>query len=71
MQRPAQQSGRGRLFHDLPGVHDRHAVRQVTDNAQIVCDQQNRHAEPLLEVAQQVQDLRLDGHVQGGGGFIR
>ncbi len=30
----------------------------------------NGHAEPLLEVAQQVQNLRLNGHVQRGGGFV-
>ena len=30
----------------------------------------NGHAQLLLQILQQVQNLRLDGHVQGGGGLV-
>ncbi len=33
-------------------------------------DQDQRHVLLLLQVQQQLHDLRLDGHVEGGGGFI-
>jgi hypothetical protein len=34
-------------------------------------DQQDRHAEAFLHLVQQVEDLRLDRHVERGGRFVR
>src|SRR5256885_1838005 len=53
MQRPPQQIARGREFHDLAGVHHGHAVGHVADNPEVVRDQEDCHAEALLEVEQQ------------------
>jgi hypothetical protein len=35
-----------------------------------VGDDQDRHAEPALQVAQEVEDLGLDGDVERGGRLI-
>jgi len=40
------------------------------DDAQIVGDKQDRHAELLLQSPQQVEDLCLDGDVEGGRRFV-
>ena len=45
-------------------VDDHHLVGHVGDDAEIVGDQQHRHVELGLQVAQQLQDLRLDGDVE-------
>ena len=59
-----------RHLDDLPGIHQRHALRHAGHHAQVVGDQQQAHLLLALQRAQQVQDLRLDGHVQRGGGFV-
>ena len=55
---------------DLAGVHDRHAVRHLRDDAEVVGDQQQRHAALGLQLRQQVEDLRLDGDVERGGRLV-
>ena len=57
-------------LHDLAGIHDRHLVGPFRDDAEIVRDEQDRHAEPLLQLADQLQDLRLDGDVERGRRFV-
>ena len=51
------------LFDEPAFVHHIDAVGQLADDAQFVGDDQHRHAQPLLQILQQVQNLRLDGHV--------
>ena len=61
---------------DRPGLddpapgHHAHPVRDLAHDGQIVGDQQQRHPEALLEVLQQLQDLRLDGDVERGGRLV-
>ena len=64
-----QLGGRG-LLDDLSGVHDGDAVGDLGDQSQVVADEDHGEAEPLAQLAQQVDDLLLDGHVQGGGGLV-
>ena len=45
-------------------------VGDARDDAEIVRDQHQRHAELALQLGQQVQDLRLDGHVERGGRLV-
>ena len=59
-----------RAFDDLAGVHDDHLVGHLGDDAEIVGDDQDRHAQPLLQVGQQVEDLRLDGDVERRGRLV-
>src|SRR5581483_11505311 len=49
---------------DLPHVHDRDAVADVLDHAQVVGDEEVGQAESLLQLEHQVQDLRLHRDVQ-------
>ena len=58
------------LLHDLPEVHDRHLVGDVAHDAQVVRDEQVRVAAFLLQLLEQVEDLRLDAHVERGHGFV-
>ena len=71
MQRTPKQFPRGGKLDDLPRIHHRHAIRDIAHDAEVMRDQQDAHAEPLFQVEQQFQNLRLDRHVQRGGRFIR
>ena len=59
-----------RALDDPAGVHHRHLVGHLGDHAEIVRDQDDRHAGLLLQVAQQVEDLRLHGDVERGGRLV-
>ena len=58
------------LLDDLPGVHHRHPLGHLGHDAEVVGDQHHGHAEVGLELAHQVEDLGLDGDVEGGGGLV-
>ena len=45
-------------------VHHRDAVAEVLDDGEVVGHEQDREAEAPLQVAQQVEDLRADRHVE-------
>jgi len=53
-----------RLLDDAAGIHHRRPVRPLRDDAEVVGDQQHRHAELPAQAVQQVQHLRLDRDVQ-------
>ena len=55
---------------DPAGIHHQHLVGDLGDDAEIMGDDQDRHAEPLLQVAQQVEDLGLDGDVERRGRLV-
>ncbi len=58
------------FLDDLARVHDVDAVGHVAHHAQIVGDEQHRHAALLLQLLEQLQDLRLDGDIERGGGLV-
>ena len=60
----------GGLFHGPAGVHDHYLVGPALDDSEVVGDEDHRHAPLGTEVVEQVQDVLLDGDVQGRGGFI-
>ena len=60
---------RAALAH-LARVHDDDFIAHIGDHAQIVSDHDDGHAHFLLQALHQFQDQGLDGHVQGGGGFV-
>ena len=66
----AQDLGGGALFDQLAAIQHRHAIGHVGDHAHVVRD--DDHADLLFaaQLAQQLQDLRLDGHVQRRGRFV-
>ena len=53
----------GQLHHPAQ-VHDADAVADVADDGEVVGDEQVGETEALLQVLQQVDDLRLDRHVE-------
>ena len=51
-------------------IHDHHPLHVLGDDAEIVRDQDHRHAALLDEIGDEVEDLALDGDVQRGGRLI-
>jgi hypothetical protein len=70
MRRVLQQIANGADFHQLPRVHHGDVIGQITHNPEIVSNEENGHAELLTQLAQQLDDLRLDRNVQRRRGFI-
>ena len=62
---------RRRGLHDAPGIHHRDAVAHLADHAEIMADQHERHAEFAAHTVEQLEDLRLDRHVERRGGLVR
>ena len=62
--------GRRATLDDPTEVHDADAVRDAADDTEVVRDHEGRELVLVLQVSQQVQDLRLDRHVQRGDGFV-
>ena len=52
-------------LHDFPEIHDGHAVRNVLDDGKIMRNKNHCQVEFLSQIVQQIQNLRLDRHIQG------
>ena len=59
-----------RHLHGPPCVHHHHLVGHLSDDAEVVRDQDDRRAELLLHAAEQPDDLRLHRHVEGRGRLV-
>ena len=57
-------------FGELSGVHDGDAVAHLRDDAEVVRDEDERHRIRTAEITEDLEDLRLDNHVQGGRGLV-
>ena len=57
-------------FDQFAAVENGQPVGDLVGDAQIVGDHQDRAAEVVAQLAQQVQQLCLYGHVERGGGFV-
>ncbi len=55
---------------DAPKIHDRDAVREITDRAEVVRDEDDRDIARLTQFCQQVDDLGADGNIQHRDGLI-
>ena len=55
---------------DATRVHDRHAIGYLRHHAEIVGDPHDRQPVLVLDLPDQIDDLRLDGHVEGRGRFV-
>ena len=58
-------------FDDARRVHDVHAVGVAGDDAEVVRDDDGGDVEPAGEVFHKLQDLRLDGDIEGGRRLVR
>ena len=57
-------------FNDLAIAHDGDAVGHVADDAEIVGDEQERHARLAAQFAQELEYLSLDGDVERRGRLV-
>ena len=64
------QLAHGRAFDDAAGIHHGHAVTELGHHAEVVRDHQDAHAQLVAQAAQQVEDLRLQRHVERGGRLV-
>jgi hypothetical protein len=58
------------LFDKPAAPHHRNAIGQAVDDAEVVGDEQDRHAELRFQLAKQIENLFLDGNIQRGGRFV-
>ena len=58
------------LLDDAPEVHDHDLVGHLGDHAEVVGDEHDRHVVLVLEIAHQVEDLRLGRHVERRGRLV-
>ena len=71
MSRRGEQLLGRRGLHDPADVHHRDPRADVLDDAQVVRDEEIGEPEPFLKLEEEVQDLRLDRHIQRRDGFVR
>ncbi len=57
-------------LHQAAGVHDRNPVDDLRDYGEIVRNEQHGQPELRTQIGEQLQDLRLNGDIQGGGGLV-
>jgi len=67
---PAVHLTRGRELHHPAQVHDRDTLAYMFHDVKVVGDEQIAQPELFLKVAQEVDDLRLDGNVEGANRLI-
>ena len=65
-----QHRGGRALFDDHAMLHHHDAVGDLGDDAEIMGDEQDRGLLALLQLADQLQDLRLRGDVERGGRLV-
>ena len=58
------------LLDDLAVLHHAHDVGEPAHDAEVMGDEQHRHAEPLLQFLEQREDLRLHGDVERRGRLV-
>ena len=59
-----------RHLAQLAEVHHRHPVAHVLHHGQVVGDEHHGEAAVALQVVEEVEDLRLHRHVEGGDGLV-
>ena len=59
-----------RIFDDEAGIHHQHSLRQARDHPEIMGDPDDGHAQLIAQALDQIDDLGLDGDIQGGRRFV-
>ena len=60
----------GRLLDLSSPPHHDHPIRDLGDHPHIMSDEHHRHADLVLKGGDQLQNLRLDGDIEGGGRLV-
>ncbi len=58
------------LFDDPAKIQDRDFMGQIADHREVVRDEKVREPQTILEILEQIEDLRLYREIQGAGGFV-
>ena len=58
------------LLDHLAGVHNHDIIRYFSDDTEIMGDHHNRGTGLLLQLVDQIEDLRLDRHIEGRGRLV-
>src|SRR6516225_2415359 len=64
VQRRLEQAGFTGHLDDAAEIHDRYPVAYVLDHREVVGDEHIRQTELVLQVHQEIDDLRLDRHIE-------
>ena len=70
VQRRFEQAGLAGRLNDTAEIHHRHPVADVLDDSQVVGNEQIGQLELVLQVHQQINDLRLYRHVERRDRFV-
>jgi len=60
----------GRVLHEVSGIHDEDPVGHLRHDAHVVRDEHDGRAKLRAHLVDELQDLGLDGHVEGRGGLV-
>jgi hypothetical protein len=71
MERPLEDRGHISPLNDLACVHDHRSIADVRHNAPVMGDEQDGHPPLVLQVAEQRENLSLDGHVKRSRRLVR
>src|SRR5215469_13989140 len=70
MERRAIELARSRHLNDRAKIHHRHAIADVLDDGKVVGNENISQTELLLQVFQQIDDLRLNGDIERRYRFV-
>ncbi|MBW8714162.1 MAG: ABC transporter ATP-binding protein, partial [Acidobacteria bacterium] len=70
MRRSREDRFRFSHLHNLSQVHHGHPAANVTHQPEIVRDEEIRELQLLLQIHQQIDDLRLHRYIEGGDGLV-
>ena len=59
------------VLHNISGIHNRDVVAHARHHAEVVRDHHDRHAKLILQIHHQLQDLRLNGHIERRRRLVR
>ena len=65
MKGPLEEGFDAAAFDDLAGVHHRHLVARFGNHGDVMRDHEHRQIQTLLQIAQELEHLVLNYHVQG------
>src|SRR2546427_1589109 len=67
----SEQVGDRGVLDNLSRIHYGHAVTQLRNHREGVCDVKDRGIDPFAEILKQFQNLGLRGHIEGRGRLVR
>jgi hypothetical protein len=70
MRRPVEHGLHGPLFHDATRVHDDHAVGEILDDSEVMCDVEHGNVVLAGESTHGSKDVSLSRDIQAGRRLI-